>query len=114
MDNSQIDTSFIDSLGLDLDENQKSLLRDHIVESLQMRIGLRLSQELTDDQLHELETQFVPDAADSMEDIVRKQQAVTDWLQKNHPDYEKVVQEEAEKLQQALRERPGDIDSILA
>ncbi|HEU5121842.1 MAG TPA: DUF5663 domain-containing protein [Candidatus Saccharimonadales bacterium] len=113
MADTQID-NLINELGLGhLSPEQKEQLQEKILETLQMRIGLRLSQDLTDEQLTELEKQFVPDVHDTMEDIQKKQQAVTTWLEQNHPNYQGVVQEESEKLQQDLRSTQ-DIDSILS
>lgn len=73
----QLDDKFLNDIGLhDLPEDQKPAFLQHIYEELELRVGTKLSEGLTDDQL----TQF--------EKIVDQDQPTIDvWLDKNAPDY---------------------------
>ena len=74
----QLDDKFLNDIGLhDLPEDQKPAFLQHIYEELELRVGTKLSEGLSDDQL----TQF--------EKIVDQDQATIDaWLNQNAPDYQ--------------------------
>lgn len=73
----QLDDQFLKDLGLDqLPEDQKHAFLDHIYGELELRIGVRLSEGLTDDQLKEFES-FVD----------RDDEKVRQWVSVNAPDY---------------------------
>ena len=72
--------------GLSADDAQ-SLLQ-HLYSELELRVGMRLSENLTDAQLAEFEE--ITNRGD--------EEAAFTWLETNCPDYKDVVQEELEKL----------------
>ncbi|HSW92217.1 MAG TPA: DUF5663 domain-containing protein [Candidatus Saccharimonadales bacterium] len=92
----QIDDAFLNDLGLgNIATEQKEALVGQLIETLQLRVGERLSQDLTDEQIADFErvTANEETAAD----------AGLEWLQKNNPNYPAIVNEETEKLKQDLR-----------
>ncbi len=73
----QLDDDFLKDLGLDqLPEDQKRAFLDHIYSELELRVGVRLSDGLSDEQLEEFES-FVD----------RDDAKVSDWVAKNAADY---------------------------
>jgi Protein of unknown function (DUF5663) len=86
-------------LGLSADDAQ-SLLQ-HLYSELELRVGMRLSENLTDQQLAEFEE--ITNRGD--------EQAAFVWLETNCPNYKDVVQQELDKLAAELR---ANKDQILA
>lgn len=73
----QLDEQFLKDLGLDqLPEDQKQAFLDHIYSELELRVGVRLSDGLSDEQLKEFES-FVD----------RDDAKVQAWVAANAPDY---------------------------
>jgi hypothetical protein len=73
----QLDDKFLQDIGLnDLPEAQKKPFLQHIYDELELRVGTKLSDGMTDDQLEEFES-----IIDHKDDII------TDWLVKNVPEY---------------------------
>lgn len=73
----QLDDDFLKELGLDqLPDDQKRAFLDHIYSELELRVGVRLSDGLSDQQLEEFES-FVD----------RHDEKVRDWVAKNAADY---------------------------
>ena len=73
----QLDENFLKELGLDsLPDDQKKAFLQHIYEELELRVGTKLSEGLSEQQMQEFES-FV----DQDEDKVRA------WLENNLPDY---------------------------
>lgn len=127
----QLDDKFLQDLGLDaLPEEQKQAFLAHILEELQMRVGTKLSDGLSDQQLEEFEGiidnkpgavaawvgQHTPQYQQD-EVFVRLQQstglpaddprivseyAATRWLELNRPDYRQVVGQVLEELKQEI------------
>lgn len=94
----QLDDSFLADLGLgDLPEDQKRAFLGHVMETLQYRVGTKLSQGLSEAQLTEFE-QLSPTPEDAPEAAASKQQQALTWLETNRPDYKDVVAEEIEAL----------------
>src|SRR3954463_7136930 len=85
----KIDNSLLEELGLAAlpDAEKNSLLR-HIYETLEMRVGMRLADQMTNEQLDEFEQYF--EAKDDA--------GAFKWLETNFPNYKDVVNEEFEKL----------------
>ena len=83
--------------GLSTDDAQ-SLLQ-HLYSELELRVGMRLSENLTDEQLAEFE------------DITNRgdEEAAFNWLETNCPNYKDVVQEELDKLSNELHENKDKI-----
>lgn len=73
----QLDDQFLKDLGLDqMPEEQKKAFLGHIYSELELRVGVRLSEGLTDEQLAEFEA-FVD----------RNDEKVRAWITANSPDY---------------------------
>lgn len=85
----RLDDQFLKDIGLDgLPEDQKKPFLQHIYSELELRVGTRLSDGLSDAQLEEFE-----------EIIDRKQEKIDSWLAEHAPTYS---QDQAfQKLQQA-------------
>lgn len=136
----QLDDKFLQELGLDqLPEEQKQAFLEQVYSSLEERVGVRLSEGLTDAQLEEFEgiidrdqtkvsawlSQHAPNYAQE-ETFQRLQQttgmqadnpalmaefAATKWLEVNRPNYREVV---AQVMQELKQEISRDRDAILA
>jgi hypothetical protein len=73
----QLDDQFLKDLGLDqMPEDQKKAFLGHIYNELELRVGVRLSEGLSDQQLAQFEA-FVD----------RKDDEVSVWVAANTPDY---------------------------
>jgi hypothetical protein len=106
----QLDDSFLNDLGLgNIPEQQKQTFLLQVLEMLESRVGLRLAEELTDEQVVEFE-QVAPREDDSEEMSAQKQQAADEWLRENHPGYEDLVNEELALLKHDLG---SNLDAIL-
>lgn len=94
----QLDDQFLKDVGLDLlPEDQRQAFLQHIYDELEIRVGTRLSDGLSDEQLEEFESI-----------IDKKEEVIVTWLQQHAPSYQ---QEEAySKLQQATGYQPGDVN----
>ena len=97
----RLDDQFLKDIGLDsLPEEQKKPFLQHIYSELELRVGTKLSDGLSDAQLEEFE-----------EIIDRKQEKIDSWLAEHAPNYS---QEEAfGKLQQATN-LPGNDPRLVA
>ena len=74
----QLDDKFLQDVGLgDLPADQKQMFLDHFREQLELRVGTRLSEGLSDAQLEEFES-FID----------RNDEKVNAWLAVNVPQYE--------------------------
>jgi len=135
----RLDDQFLKDIGLDtLPEEQKKPFLQHIYSELELRVGTRLSDGLSDDQLEEFEkiidrdqekiqnwlAEHAPNYA-SEDAFMKLQQATqleatdqrlvaeftaTKWLEVNRPDYRQVV---AEVLEELKREIMGNREAIL-
>lgn len=73
----QLDDQFLKDLGVDqLPEDQKQAFLEHVYSQLELRVGTRLSEGLSDEQLAEFES-FVD----------RNDEKVQSWINANTPDY---------------------------
>lgn len=85
----RLDEQFLKDIGLDsLPEEQKKPFLQHIYSELELRVGTRLSDGLSDAQLEEFE-----------KIIDRDQEKVQAWLSEHAPNYQS--EEAFSKLQQA-------------
>lgn len=135
----QLDDKFLQELGLDqLPDDQKQAFKEHIYSELELRVGTRLSDGLSEAQLTEFESFVdrndekvsawisanVPDyqndpsyqqlrasvPADANPSAVLAEYASLKWLSLNRPDYRQVV---AAVLEELKREIIGNRDAIL-
>lgn len=85
----KIDNSLLEEIGLGgLPEAEKNSFLKHVYETLEMRVGIRLADQMTNQQLDEFEQYF--EAKDDA--------GAFKWLESNFPNYKDIVQEEFDKL----------------
>ena len=85
----QLDDKFLADVGLqDLPDEQKKAFLQHIYDELELRVGTKLSDGMSDAQLEEFEAI-----------IDRKDEVVTTWLAAHVPDYHN--DESFSRIQQA-------------
>ena len=92
----QLDDNLLHELGLGtLPAAEKNKMLSHIYETLELRVGMRLAEQMSDAQLDEFEG-FIDrnDEAGALH-----------WLETNFPDYKKVVADELEKLKSEIKEQ---------
>lgn len=95
----QLDDKFLEEIGLNaLPEEQKKPFLQHIYDELELRVGTKLSEGMTDEQLEEFESI-----------IDRKDNVVVDWLQKYVPNY--LNDETFKQLLEATGLMPDDINA---
>ncbi len=98
----KIDNNLLEELGLSgLPDAEKNSLLKHIYETLEMRVGMRLADQMSNQQLDEFEQYF--EAKDDA--------GAFKWLETNFPNYKDIVQEEFDKLK---AEVGGSAAQILA
>lgn len=96
----KIDTNLLQDLGLGgLPEAEKNSLLKHIYETLEMRVGMRLADQMTNQQLDEFEQYF--EAKDDA--------GAFKWLESNFPNYKDIVQEEFDKLKAEIQQSADQI-----
>ena len=135
----QLDDQFLQDIGLvDLPEDQKKPFLQHVYDQLEYRVGVRLSEGMSDAQLEEFEAiidrkpevvdawvgQYAPDfEADQLyskiqtssglavgDPRIKAEYAATKWLEVNRPDYRDVV---ASTLDELKTEITQSKDAIL-
>src|SRR3954470_5154419 len=85
----KIDNSLLQEVGLgNLPDAEKNSFLKHIYETLEMRVGIRLADQMSNEQLDEFERYF--EAKDDA--------GAFKWLETNFPNYKEIVQEEFDKL----------------
>ncbi len=98
----RIDENLLNELGLGtLPEADKQPFLKHIYETLEMRVGMKLAEQMSDSQLTEFE-QFI----DS-----NNEEGALKWLETNFPNYKQVVVDELDKLKGEIK---ADSTKILA
>lgn len=135
----QLDDKFLEEVGLaDMPDEQKKAFLQHIYDELELRVGTKLSEGMSDAQLEEFEaiidrkddiitawlTEHVPDyhndqafgriqqatGLDVSDPGLRAEYTATKWLEVNRPDYRDVV---AAVLAELKKEISGSKDKIL-
>lgn len=135
----QLDDKFLEEVGLAaMPEEQKKPFLQHIYDELELRVGTRLSEGMSDAQLEEFEsiidrkdevinawlTAHVPDyhndqafgriqqatGLDVNDPGLRAEYTATKWLEVNRPDYRDVV---ASVLDELKKEISGNKDALL-
>ncbi len=96
----KIDDNLLNQLGLgDLPQAEKSGLLKHIYETLEMRVGMRLADQMSNEQLDEFEQYFnAQDDAGAFK-----------WLESNFPNYKDIVADEFEKLKNEVSDSAPQI-----
>lgn len=102
----RLDDNLLQELGLgELPVAEKNKMLAHIYETLELRVGMRLAEQMSDAQLDEFES-FIDknDEAGALK-----------WLETNFPNYKDVVAEELEKLKGEIKtQAPAIIQATLA
>lgn len=136
----QLDDTFLQDVGLGaMPEEQKKPFLQHVYDQLEYRVGVRLSEGMTDAQLEEFEAiidrkidvvdawlsqhspQYASDplfqkvqAASGLAEtdpVLRAEYTATKWLEVNRPDYRDVV---AKTLEELKAEIAQNRDAILS
>ncbi len=100
----KLDDNLLIELGLgSLPNVEKNRMLSHIYETLEMRVGMKLAQQMSNDQLNEFE-QLIDQ---------QNEAGALKWLETNFPDYKKVVASELESLKTEIKtEAPKIIAAI--
>lgn len=99
----KLDDNFLKEVGLDLlpDSQKSQMLRD-IYETLELRVGMKLAEQMSDAQLDEFESLI-----DKKDDALALK-----WLETNFPDYKQVVAGELNNLKEEIRSSAPQILEI--
>jgi hypothetical protein len=85
----KIDNNLLQEVGLGgLPAAEKNSFLKHVYETLEMRVGIRLADQMSNEQLDEFERYF--EAKDDA--------GAFKWLETNFPNYKEIVQQEFDKL----------------
>src|ERR1700728_930502 len=91
----RIDNTLLEEVGLaSLPDAEKNSFLKHIYDTLEMNVGIRLADQMSNEQLDEFEKYF--EAKDDA--------GAFKWLETNFPNYKDIVQEEFEKLKAEVRQ----------
>ena len=96
----KLDNNLLEELGLGgLPPDLKNNMLQHIYETLEMRVGMKLADQMTNEQLDEFEG-FIDknDEAGALK-----------WLETNFPDYKQVVASELETLKEEIKKTSDKI-----
>ncbi len=96
----KLDNNLLTELGLGaLPAEQKNSMLQHIYETLEMRVGMKLADQMSNEQLDEFEG-FIDrnDEAGALK-----------WLETNFPDYKQVVADELETLKAEVKKTSDKI-----
>lgn len=96
----KIDNTLLEEVGLGaLPANEKNSFLKHIYETLEMRVGIRLADQMSNEQLDEFERYF--EAKDDA--------GAFKWLETNFPNYKDIVQQEFDKLRAEVAQNAPQI-----
>jgi hypothetical protein len=94
----KLDNNLLDELGLgSLPDDQKRSMLQHIYETLELRVGTNLANQMTDQQLEEFE-KFIDEGGDA------NQAQALQWLETNLPNYKQVVNDVFEALKGEVKQ----------
>lgn len=94
----KLDNNLLEELGLgSLPEDQKRSMLQHIYETLELRVGTNLANQMSDQQLEEFE-KFIDDGGDA------NQAEALKWLETNLPNYKEVVNQVFEALKGEIKQ----------
>lgn len=91
----KLDNAFLEELGLgSLPPVEKNKMLAHIYETLEMRVGMKLAEQMSNEQLDEFESYInSQDEAGALK-----------WLETNFPNYKQVVADELENLKGEIKQ----------
>jgi predicted RNA-binding Zn ribbon-like protein len=105
----KLDDNLLQELGLgSLPPQEKNRMLQHIYETLEMRVGMRLAEGMSNQQLDEFE-KLMPVQTDTEEVRKQKEQEALRWLEANFPNYKQVVADELEKLKAEVKASAAQI-----
>lgn len=105
----KLDDNLLVELGLGaLPPQEKNRMLAHIYETLEMRVGMQLASQMTDQQLDEFET-LMPLETDTPEVRAQKEKDALTWLETNFPNYKQVVADELGKLKEEIKASAAQI-----
>ena len=101
----QLDDNLLQQLGLgSLPPAEKNKMLAHIYETLELRVGMKLAEQMTDAQLDEFE-KFIDNNDEA---------GALKWLETNFPHYKQVVSDELEKLKAEIKEQaPAIVEATM-
>ena len=102
----QLDDNLLRELGLgSLPPAEKNKMLAHIYETLELRVGMKLAEQMSDGQLDEFE-KFIDNNDEA---------GALKWLETNFPNYKQVVADELEKLKAEIKEQaPAIVEATAA
>lgn len=96
----RIDDTLLEEIGLiSLPKAERDQMLRQIYETLEMRVGMKLAERMSDQQLDEFE-RFID---------TNDEAGALKWLENNFPDYKQVVADELEKLKTEIKQDSGKI-----
>ena len=95
-----IDENLLKSLGLEISEDAAPEFIEHLIETLEERVGVAVSELLDDDELVELVK--LTEAND--------EKATETWIVTHVPDYEAVIKDEFDILMAEIAESSDEIN----
>lgn len=127
----QLDDKFLQDIGLGaLPEDQRKAFLQHIYDELELRVGTKLSEGMSEQQMSEFESfvdrdedkvrawfaahlpdyaarpdyqQFASSAPEGTDEVaILSEYASLKWLELNRPDYRQIVAQELEALKQEI------------
>ena len=105
----KLDDNLLKELGLGtLPPQEKNAMLAHIYETLEMRVGMKLAQQMSEQQLDEFET-LMPTEKDSDTAKQEKEKKALTWLEANFPNYKQVVADELNTLKAEIKASSQDI-----
>lgn len=105
----KLDNNFLTDLGLaSLPPHEKNMMLRHIYETLELRVGMKLAEQMSNEQLDEFE-RLMPLQTDGAEIRAQKEKDALKWLETNFPNYKQVVADELEKLKNEVMQAAPQI-----
>ncbi|MCL1839901.1 DUF5663 domain-containing protein [Candidatus Saccharibacteria bacterium] len=94
----ELDRTFLEGLGVDdMPEAEMKAFLEHLQEEMEVRVGERMSEGMTEAQIEEFEKIIDGEGEDGdMSDSAA-------WLEKNCPQYKSIVQDVMAELKEEIR-----------
>lgn len=105
----KLDNNLLEELGLGtLPAQEKNMMLRHIYETLELRVGMKLAEQMSNEQLDEFE-QHMPKPEDTNDIKAQKEKAALSWLETNFPNYKQVVADQLENLKTEIKQAAPQI-----